>query len=67
MLVTRRHAKHMQNYEYLNWARIMHVFGKRTCVRKCNEVIKYRAQMFSSFSQYFAELIIAIKHDFVIH
>ena len=26
MLVTRRHAKHMQNYEYLNWARIMHGF-----------------------------------------
>ena len=26
MLVTRRHAKHMQNYEYLNWALIMHVF-----------------------------------------
>ena len=24
MLVTRRHTKHMQNYEYLNWAQIMH-------------------------------------------
>ena len=26
MLVTRRHAKHMQNQEYLNWARITHGF-----------------------------------------
>ena len=23
---TRRHAKHMQNYEYLNWARIIYGF-----------------------------------------
>ena len=31
MPVTRRHAKYMQNYEYLNWARIMHgmTAGKR--------------------------------------
>ena len=25
MLVTGRHAKHMQNYDYLNWVRIMHI------------------------------------------
>ena len=67
MLVTRRHAKYMQNYEYLNWARIMLVFLKRTRVGKCDEDIKYTcsAPMFSSFSQWFA--IIAIKHAFVIH
>ena len=55
MLVTRHHAKHMQNYEYLNWARIMHVFLKRTRVGKCDEVIKYSAPIFSSFSRCFAE------------
>ena len=26
MLVTKGHAKHMQNYLFLNWARIMHGF-----------------------------------------
>ena len=57
MLVTRRHAKHMQNYEYLNWARIMHGFLKRTRVEKCDEVIKYSAPMVSSFSQLFAEFM----------
>ena len=41
MLLTRRHAKHMQNYEYLNWARIIHGFKKRTRIGKCDEVIKY--------------------------
>ena len=34
MLVTRRHAKHMQNYENLNWARIMHGFKKHTRVQE---------------------------------
>ena len=57
MLVTRRHVKHMQNYEYLNWARIMHGFYKRTRVGKCNVVIKYSAPLFSSFSQWFADFI----------
>ena len=57
MLVTRRHAKHMQNYEYPNWARIMHGFLKRTRIGKYDEVIKYSAPMFSSFSQWFAEFI----------
>ena len=57
MLVTRRQAKHMQNYEYLNWARIMHGFKKGTRVGKCDEVIKYRVPMFSSFSQCFAEFM----------
>ena len=52
MLVTRRHAKHMQN-EYLKWARIMHGFLKRTGIGKCDEVIKYSASIFSSFSQCF--------------
>ena len=47
MLVTGRHAKHMQNY--LNWAQIMHEFCKRSRVGKCDEVIKYSAQMLSSF------------------
>ena len=28
MLVTGCHAKHMQNNDYLNWARIMHGFLK---------------------------------------
>ena len=57
MLVTRCHAKHMQNYEYLNWARIMHGLEKRTRVGKCDEVIKYSVPMFSSFSQWFAEFM----------
>ena len=57
MLVTRRNAKHMQTYEYLNWARIMHGFLKPTHVGKCNEVMKYSVPMFSSFSQYFAEFM----------
>ena len=57
MLATRRHAKHMQNYEYLNWARIMHGFSKRTRIGKCDEVIKYSAPKFSSFSQWFAEFM----------
>ena len=57
MLVTRLHAKYVQNYEYLNWARIMHVLLKRTRVGKCDEVIKYSAPMFSSFSQWFAEFM----------
>ena len=26
MLVTGRHAKHMQNYDHLNWVQIMHGF-----------------------------------------
>ena len=56
MLVTRCHAKHMQNYEYLNWARIMHVFKEDIRVGKCDDVIKYSVPMFSSFSQYFADL-----------
>ena len=47
MLATRRLAKHMQNYEYLNWARIMHVFLKAYSRRK----------MFSSFWQCFAEFM----------
>ena len=46
MFVTRRHAKHVLKYEYLNWA-----------VGKCDEVIKYSAPMFSSFSQCFAEFM----------
>ena len=54
MVVTRRHAKHMQNYEYLNWARIMHGFKKGIRVGKYDEVIKYSAPMCSSFSQWFA-------------
>ena len=49
MLVTRRYAKYMQNYEYLNRARIMHGFQKRTRVGKCDDVIKYSVPMFSSF------------------
>ena len=58
MLVTRCHAKHLQNYEYMNAARIMHVFFlKRSGVGKCDEVIKYSASMFSSFSQWFAEFM----------
>ena len=56
MLVATHHAKHnvVQNNEYLNWARIMHGFLKRTRVGKCDEVIEYNAPMFSSFSQWFA-------------
>ena len=57
MLVIRRHAKHMQNDEYLNWARIMHGFQKRPRVGNCNEVIKFSAPMFSSFLQWFAEFM----------
>ena len=57
MLVTGRHAKHMENYDYLNWARIMHGFLKRTRVGKCDEITKYSAPMFSSFSQCFAEFM----------
>ena len=57
MFVTRCHTKHMQNYEYLNWARIMHVFKKLTRVGKCDEVIKYSAPMFSSVWQCFAEFL----------
>ena len=53
MLVTGRHAKRMQNYDYLNWARIMHGFYKRTRVGKCDEVIKYSATVFCSFTFYF--------------
>ena len=57
LLVTRRHAKHMQNYEYLNWVRIIHIFLKRTRVGKCDELIKYSVPMFSSFWQSFAEFM----------
>ena len=57
MLVTGPHAKHMQNYDYLNLARIMHGFLKRNRVGKCDEVIKHSAPMFSSFSQWFAEFM----------
>ena len=42
MHVTGRHTKLMQNYDYLNWARIMHGFQKRTSVEKCDEVIKIK-------------------------
>ena len=54
MLVNRRQSKHMQNYEYLNWTRIVYGFKKRTRVGKSDEVIEYSAPMFSSFSQWFA-------------
>ena len=47
----------MQNYEYLNWANIMHGFIKGTRGEKCDEVIKYSAPMFSSFTQCFAEFM----------
>ena len=57
MLVTRCHAKHMQNYEYLNWTRIMHGFLKRTHEGKCDEVIKYSSPIFSLFLQCFAEFM----------
>ena len=57
MLVIRSHAKYMQNYEYLNWARIMRGFYKRARVGKCDAVIKYSAPMFSSFSQCFPEFM----------
>ena len=57
MLVTGRHAKHMQNYDYLNWVRIMQGFKKRNRVGKCDEVIKYSVPMSSSFSQWFAEFM----------
>ena len=56
MLVTRRHAKHMQNYEYLKGPESCMVF-KKTRVGKCDEVIKYSAPMFSSFLQCFAEFM----------
>ena len=56
-MLTGRHAKHIQNYDYLNWVRIMHSFEKHTSVGKCDEVIKYSAPMFSSFSQIFAEFM----------
>ena len=69
MLVTRRHAKHMQNNEYLNWAQIMHGFQKGTRIGKCDGVIKYSAPMFSLFLQCFVEFYarIVIKHGYVIH
>ena len=57
MLATRRHSKHMQNDEYLNWAQIMYVFLKRTRVGKWDEVIKYGAPVVSSFWQCFAEFM----------
>ena len=57
MLVTGRQAKHMQNYDYLNWALIMHGFLKCTRVGKCDEIIKYSGPMFSSFLQCFAEFM----------
>ena len=57
MLVTRHHTKYMQNYEYLNSARIMHVFKMRTRVGKWDEVIKYSVPIFCSFWQCFAEFM----------
>ena len=50
MFVTRHHAKHMLNYEYLTAARILYSFSR-------GEVIKYSAQIFSSFSQCFIEFM----------
>ena len=49
MLVAGRHAKRMQNYDCLYWARIMHGYSKRTRVGKWDEFMKYIVTMFSSF------------------
>ena len=55
MFVTRHHAKHVLNYEYLTAARILHSLHTR--VGKCDEVIKYSAPIFSSVSQCFVEFM----------
>ena len=53
MFATRHHAKHVLNYENLTAARILH----STRVGKCDQVIKYSASIFSSFSQCFVEFM----------
>ena len=61
MLIT---THHMLNYEYLPRPESC-MFLKAYSRWKCDEVIKYRAPMFSSFLQCFCWIfaIIAIKHD----
>ena len=52
LIVTRHHAEHALNHEYLTPARIVHYR-----VGKSDEVIKYSVPIFSSFSQCFVEFM----------
>ena len=44
----------------------MHGFYKRTRVGKCDKVIKYSAPMFSSFSQWFADIYAIIRSNMIL-